>query len=350
MSRVWPHVRTCAALALAALLTGCSGGSTENPTGGSPPIPLRGATSTFAASAFLRWFNQLAVHPGIFAELEVLGSGASIRSFLAGQVDFAVTDSPPSPKEIGSAPQGLVAFPVTAGAIAIAYNLPGCDLRLKREQLVAIYLAEVTNFAELGCADQPITVLHRGDSSGSTANFSASLAAFSPAWRKGPGSGRKLRWPVGRAVLGSDGMATALKETPGSIGYVESAYVRVPLQAAALQNGKGQLVRPDAASSAQALAAISLDDRLLGGNPDPPVGYPIVSFSWMLVPSRSLGARLAPLKTSLSYILSQPAQDDAELLGYVPLPAELRELALRQFALLSPGSALVTGSQRRVLD
>jgi phosphate transport system substrate-binding protein len=80
------------------------------------------------------------------------------------------------------------------------------------------------------------------------------------------------------------------------------------------------------------------------------VGYPIVSFSWMLVPSRSLGARLAPLKTSLSYILSQPAQDDAELLGYVPLPAELRELALRQFALLSPGSALVTGSQRRVLD
>ena len=141
MSRVWPHVRTCAALALAALLTGCSGGSTENPTGGSPPIPLRGATSTFAASAFLRWFNQLAVHPGIFAELEVIGSGASIRSFLAGQVDFAVTDSPPSPKEIGSAPQGLVAFPVTAGAIAIAYNLPGCDLRLKREQLVAIYLA-----------------------------------------------------------------------------------------------------------------------------------------------------------------------------------------------------------------
>ena len=212
--------RACAVLTLAALLAGCSGGSTENPTGGSAPPPLRGATSTFAASAFLRWFNQLAVHPGIFAELEVLGSGASIRSFLAGQVDFAVTDSPPSPKEIGSAPQGLVAFPVTAGAIAIAYNLPGCDLRLKREQLVAIYLAEVTNFAELGCADRPITVLYRAESSGSTANFSASLAAFSPAWRKGPGSGRKLRWPVGRAVLGSDGMATALKETPGSIGYV----------------------------------------------------------------------------------------------------------------------------------
>ncbi|MCT0227935.1 substrate-binding domain-containing protein [Synechococcus sp. CS-1331] len=342
--------RACAALALAALLAGCTGGSTDSSTDAPAPPPLRGATSTFAASAFLLWFNQLAVEPGIVAELEVVGSGASIRSFLAGQIDFAVTDSPPSLEEIGAAPQGLVAFPVTAGAIAVAYNLPGCDLRLKREQLVAIYLAEVTNFAELGCADQPITVLHRADSSGSTANFTASLAAFNPAWRQGPGSGRELRWPVGRAVLGSDGMATALKETPGSIGYVESAYVRAPLQAAALQNGKGQLVRPNALASSQALAAIPLDDRLLGGNPDPPVGYPIVSFSWMLVPSRSLGARLEPLKTSLGYILSQAGQDDAERLGYVPLPTELRERALRQFALLSPGSALVTGFQRRVLD
>ena len=338
---VWqslPTPRGAAALVLASLLTGCTGGSMQlplpPPEDAPPSTPLRGASSTFAAQAVLRWFNQLAVHQGIEAELEVVGSGESIRSFLAGQVDFAATDSPPSPQEIRSAPQGLVAFPVTAGAIAIAYNLPGCDLRLKREQLAAIFLGEVTNFAELGCADQPITVLHRAAASGTTANVTASLAAFSLAWRQGPGSGRQVRWPVGRSVVGSDGMATALKDTLGGIGYVEAAYVRAPLQAAALQNGNGELVRPDATAAAQALAAIRLDDRLLGGNPDPQQGYPIVNFSWMLVPSRGLGSRLAPLKTSLSYILSQAGQDDAERLGYVPLPPELRKRALRQFGQL----------------
>lgn len=336
-----PTGRGAAVLALVALLASCTARSPQAPlpAPGSEPaaVPLRGASSTFAAQAFLRWFNQLAVHQNIAAELEVVGSGESIRSFLAGQVDFAATDSPPSPQELQAAPRGLVAFPVTAGAIAIAYNLPGCDLRLKREQLVAIYLGAITNFAELGCPDQPITVLHRAAASGTTANFTASLAAFSPLWRQGPGSGRQVRWPVGRAVVGSDGMATSLGEIRGSIGYVEAAYVRPPLQAAALQSGDGAFVKPDARAAAQALAAIRLDERLLGGNPDPPTGYPIVNFSWMLVPSRGLGPRLAPVKTSLTYILSQAGQDDAERLGYVPLPAELRQRALRQFGQLKAG-------------
>jgi phosphate transport system substrate-binding protein len=72
----------------------------------------------------------------------------------------------------------------------------------------------------------------------------------------------------------------------------------------------------------------------LGSNPDPTEGYPIVNFSWMLVPARGLGPRIAPLKTSLTFILSQAGQDDAERLGYVPLPAPLRQRALQQFTKL----------------
>ena len=335
MHRSGPHRYGIAVvLVLAGLVNSCTGRSTPDPPVSpareSPVPPLRGSVSTFAAPAFFRWFNQLTVHQDIAAELQVVGSGESIRRFLAGQVDFAATESPPSPQEIRSAPRGLVAFPVMAGAIAIAYNLPGCDLHLKRAQLVAIYLGEVTNFAELGCTDQPITVLHRAGASGTTANFTASLAAFSPAWRQGPGSGRKVRWPVGQAVVGSDGMATALTKIRGSIGYVEAAYVRAPLRAAALRDANGALVRPDAAATTKALAAIRLDDRLLGGNPDPAEGYPIVNFSWMLMPSRGLGTALRPLETSLRHMLSQAGQDDAERLGYVPLPTELRQRALRQ--------------------
>lgn len=294
------------------------------------PTVLEGSTSTFSAQAYYRWFNQLAVRENVNSELAVVGSGESIRRFLEGSVQFAGTDSPPSAQEIRGAAKGVLAFPVTAGAIAVAYNLPGCELRLSRTQLADLFLGRITNFAALGCRDQPINLLHRRDSSGSTANFTATLSAINPEWRRGPGTGRVVSWPVGQAVDGSDGMATALAVTPGSVGYVESLYIRAPLQAAALENRAGRFVRPDATSGAQALAHISLDNRLLGSNPDPPVGYPIVSLNWMLVPANGSAERLPALRTSLAYILSRAGQDDAELLGYVPLPSELRQRALRQ--------------------
>lgn len=317
--------------ALASLLVACAG---RGPASGDAASALRGAVSTFSAQAFFRWFNQLAVHQNLNSELEVLGSGASIRHFLEGRVDFAATDSAPSGAELAAAGRGMVAFPVTAGAIAVAYNAPGCQLRLSREQLAQVFLGQLSNFAQLGCPSQPISVLHRSSASGTTANFTATLAAFSPAWRRGPGVGRQVRWPVGRGVAGSDAMAAALNSTPGSIGYVESAYVRPPLQAAALQNRQGQFVRPEAAHAAQALASIQLNQQLLGSNPDPSRGYPIVNFSWMLVPAHGLGASLAPLQASLTYILSQAGQDDAERLGYVPLPQALRQRALQQISQL----------------
>lgn len=293
-------------------------------------VVLKGTSSTFAGQAYLRWFNQLAVKEGINAEIAVVGSGQSIRNFLADKTDFASSDSPPTAAEIGAAPKGLLAFPVTAGAVAVAYNLPGCQLQLSRSQLVDIFLGRIINFAQLGCRNQPIVVLHRADPSGTTENFTASLAAISPAWRTGPGSGRTVTWPTGRPVQGSDAMGEMLASTAGALGYIESAYIRQPLQAAALQNRQGQQVLPTAAAAAQAVASIKLDARLLGSNADPPSGYPIVNLNWMILPSQGLGDRLEALRTSLRYILSRAGQDDAELLGYVPLPQELRQRALKQ--------------------
>ncbi|MFM7361213.1 MAG: substrate-binding domain-containing protein [Cyanobium sp.] len=315
------------------LLVGCSVQSPPAAELGAATV-LDGSTSTFSAQAYYRWFNQLAVRENVNVELAVVGSGESIRRFLAGSVQFAGTDSAPSAQEIRAAPRGLLAFPVTAGAIAVAYNLPGCQLRLSRAQLADLFLGQITNFAALGCGDQPITLLHRRDSSGTTANFTAALAAISPAWRQGPGSGRLVAWPLGQAVDDADGMASALAATPGAVGYVESLYIRPPLQAAALQNRAGRYVRPDAASGAQAVAGISLDSRLLGSNPDPADGYPIIALNWMLVPAAGSADRLPALRTSLAYILSRAGQDDAEQLGFVPLPVALRERALSQLGRL----------------
>lgn len=316
-------------LSLAVLLSGCVQPAQQEDSAAAATV-LDGSVSTFAAQAYFRWFNQLAVSENVNVELAAVGSGESIRGFLAGEVDFAGTDSPPSDAEIKAAPEGLLAFPVTAGAVAVVYNLPGCELRLSRSQLVDLFLGKITNFAVLGCQAQPITLLHRRDSSGTTANFTASLAAVSSQWRQAYGAGRLVAWPVGQSVDGSDGMGRALAATVGSIGYIESLYTRFPLQAAYLQNRAGNFVRPDPTSGASALSSIELDSRLLGANPDPPSGYPIINLNWMLVPVSGSAARLPALKTSLSYILSQAGQDDAEQLGYLPLPGSLRELALGQ--------------------
>jgi phosphate transport system substrate-binding protein len=77
-------------------------------------------------------------------------------------------------------------------------------------------------------------------------------------------------------------MAAQLNQVEGGLGYVESAYVKGKLQAAALTNASGQVVKPTNASESEALAAIDLGPDLIGCNPNPMKGYPIVTFTWIV--------------------------------------------------------------------
>ncbi len=322
-------------LAVALVLGGCRAGQQqEADSAASPRLNL--AINSFMALAARRWFNQLAVWEHIDADISVMGSGEAIDRLMRGAVDLAGTDTPLTPEERRRAPRGVVTVPVTAGALAVAYNHPGCALRLSRPQLVNLYLGRIHDFAELGCAARPIRLLHRQDSSGSTDTFTSSLAAFSETWRQGPGAGRMVPWPAGTAVQGTDGMAIALDQQPGSIGYIDLAYVRPPLQAAAVADHRGRPVLPTPEAAAAALATVPFDADLLGSRADPPVGYPIVSYSWLMVPARGLGKRLPAVRTALGYILREAGQDDAERLGYVPLPRDVRRRAVEQLRRLAP--------------
>ena len=321
------------AVCLASLACGCVG-STSADLDGSAAVSLEGTTSVETANAYYRWFNQLAVRKGVNVELQSNYSAPNLSRLAAGRIQFAGTDRSPSVQELKALPTEILAFPVTGMAIAVAYNQPNCQLQLTRNQLVEIFLGKIRNFSELGCQDQPITLLYRGDASAATAHFTATLSALSPTWRKGAGSGRLVSWPSGASVRGAAGMANALAATPGSIGYLESQFLRSPLQSAALQNRKGEFVRPDIRAVALSLSSIKLDNRLLGSSADPSSGYPIVNLSWMLVPKKGLAANLPAVKTSLAYILSGAGQDDAELLGYVRLPADLRQKSLAQLGSL----------------
>ena len=297
-------------------LSGCA----VSPGGGTSQI-LQAAGASFPAGLYQRWFADLAARERIRVNYQSVGSGAGVRQFEAGTVDFAASDKPLDAGEAAKVQRGVVQLPLTAGAIAVAYNLPGCSLKLSQAQLVQIFEGKITNFQELGCANQPIQVVVRSDGSGTTYNFTNSLAAFSPSWKNGPGVGKSVNWPTGVGAKGNEGVAASMLQTKGSIGYVEAAYVRGVLQAAAIANRSGSFALPDAAAASQALATIDLGDDLTGSDPNPSAGYPIVTFTWVLLYRSGNGAKLAALQRTINYALSDGAQRQAPGLGYIPLPA-----------------------------
>ncbi len=296
-------------------LSGCG----VSPGRGASQI-LQAAGASFPAGLYQRWFADLAARERIRVNYQSVGSGAGVRQFEAGTVDFAASDKPLDAREAASIQRGVVQLPLTAGAIAVAYNLPGCSLKLSQAQLVQIFQGTIKNFLELGCSNQPIQVVVRSDGSGTTYNFTSSLAAFSPSWKNGPGAGKSVNWPTDVGAKGNEGVAASLLQTKGSIGYVEAAYVRGDLQAAAIANRTGTYTLPDPASASQALATINLDQNLTGSDPNPSAGYPIVTFTWVLLYKTGNGDKLAALKRTFNYTLSDAAQRQAPGLGYIPLP------------------------------
>jgi phosphate transport system substrate-binding protein len=296
---------------------------------------LNGAGASFPAAIYQRWFQALGSQ-GVRVNYQSVGSGAGVRQLISHTVDFAASDVPMKADEIAKVSQGVVQIPMTAGAIAVAYNYKLCDLKLSQAQLVDVFLGKINNFSQLGCAPKPIKVVHRSDGSGTTANFTAHLAAISPVWKNSVGAGKTVKWPTGIGAKGNEGVAAQLNQVEGAIGYVEAAFVKEPLQAATLTNASGQLVKPNIASEQEALGAIDLGPDLTGANANPAKGYPLVTFSWLLLYKNGNGNKLEPLNKVLTYTLSDQAQAMAPGLGFISLPPGVLAQGRAALATLKP--------------
>jgi phosphate transport system substrate-binding protein len=296
---------------------------------------LNGAGASFPASIYQRWFQELSGQ-GVRVNYQSVGSGAGVRQFMSRTVDFGASDVPMKPEEIAKVPQGVVQIPMTAGAIAVAYQHKGCELKLSQPQLVAIFQGRITNYNQLGCAAKPIKVVVRSDGSGTTANFTAHLSAIDPTWKQQVGSGKNVNWPVGTAAKGNEGVAAQLNQLDGGLGYVEAAFVKPPLQAAALTNAAGTTLKPTPESEQEALSSIDLGPDLTGSDPNPRTGYPIVTFSWILLYKSGNGAKQQSLLKVFNYTLSEPAQAMAGQLGFISLPAPVLEKGKAALATVQP--------------
>jgi phosphate transport system substrate-binding protein len=286
---------------------------------------INGAGATFPAPFYQRVFAG-AASQGVRVNYQSVGSGAGVRQFIAGTVDFGATDEPIKPAEAAKVKRGVVQFPAVGGTIAIAYNKPDCPaLRLTQKQAVDIFLGKIKTWEQLKCGKGAITVAHRSDGSGTTFAFTNSLSAFSPEWKSQVGEGKSVKWPVGVGGKGNEGVAGVINNTPGSIGYLNQAFVKGKIKAAALQNRAGRFVMPNLRGGSAALNNIKLNSMLAGedANPSGADSYPISTLTWILAYKTGNGAKAPSIQRAMTVLLSSAAQNQADELGYVPLKGSI---------------------------
>ena len=307
-------------LAVAGLVsaTACSGSDTRSasdsagtpgPATSSSAVDLTGAGATFPQPIYSKWFSDYAAKTGVRINYQSIGSGGGIQQLSVGTVDFGASDAPMTDAEMSKAKGGpILHFPTVLGAVVITYNVPDLTrpLNLSGDVIADIFLGKITKWNDSRIASlnagaklpaRDILVVHRSDGSGTTYIFSDYLTAVSPAWASGPGKGKELKWPIGLGGRGNDGVSGQVKQTPGTIGYVELAYANQnKLPVAKVKNAAGQFVAPTIASiTAAGAGAIekagpSTDYRVSIVNAPGAEAYPISSFTWLLVYQRQADA------------------------------------------------------------
>ena len=178
--------------------------------------------------------------------------------------------------------------------------------------------------------DTDITVVRRADSSGTTFVFTNHLSAISDEWKKAHGAGTTVNWPRSDKFVASpknDGVTATIRQTPGSIGYVEFAFAKLAkLEMALLQNRAGQFVatgRGRRGRGARQREAAGLTSGRGSPTRRAPKSYPIATYTWMLFYKDSRDPKKAAgLREMVDFCLTEGQKMSAKL-GYIPLPASV---------------------------
>src|SRR5262245_16287760 len=311
--------------------------SAQGSSSGQAVVKVQGAGASFPAPLYSKWFKAYSTaHPGVQIDYQSVGSGSGVKAVIDHTVDFGASDAAMSPEEIAQVPGGVQLLPMTAGSIVLSYNLEGVpSLKLSRKAYSGIFLGTVKNWNDpaitsanpgVKLPDEPINVVVRADSSGTTYVFTKHLSAISPEFAKSPGTNKMPNWPVGTKSKGNEGVTASLKTTPGSIGYIEYGYAKSQgLAMATLENKSGGFVAPSTESGQAALASATLPDDLIvwASDPETPDAYPIVTYTWLILykqyPDKK---KLDVLQDLVKYALTD-GQKESEALGYIPLPGSV---------------------------
>lgn len=320
-------------------------------------VQLNGQGATFPLPVYTQWiYAYQYVDPSVTLNYQGTGSGAGKKAIIDGTVDFAGSDSLVTDAEY-TAGKDLQMLPMLAGAVVTVYNLADLPatpaLVLDRPTLVAIYNAKIKTWDDpailalnpelkdklTALKKKDITVVHRSDGSGTTEIFTKALAAFSPDWKAGAASA--VEWPVDKAGngiggKGNQGVAAAVLNTPGAIGYVELSYaVSNKMPFASLINKAGKKVTANEASLAAAMTdfAASFTDKLTTDIVDGKGegSWPIAGYTYLIVKMKDSKdcTKAAKLAAFINWALTDKgAAKGAADLGYAVLPKDVQTKVL----------------------
>ena len=333
---------------------GCNPGGTGGGANGS--VSLQGAGATFPNPLYQKWLSEYGkAHANIKIDYQSLGSGAGIKQLKEQTVDFGASDAPLKDEDIKTFSGEVVHIPTVLGAVVITYNLAGISqpLQFSPDVIADIFLGKIKKWndprivadnAGVTLPATDITVVHRSDSSGTSAVFTDYLSKVSPEWKEKVGAGVSPSWPTGIGGKGNEGVTGQVKNTPNTIGYVELAYaMQNKLPAAQVKNQGGNFIEPtiDTVTAAAASFAATTPEDLRVSITNAPGAqvYPISSYTYILVYKDQKDAAKGKALVDFVWWGIHDGQSFAKDLHYAPLPADIAKRAEAKIKSITHGGS-----------
>jgi len=335
VSKSFRLVACFSALALLVVSIACNGGASGNGS-----VSLQGAGASFPNPLYQKWMSEYGkVKPNVKLDYQSIGSGGGIKQLKEQTVDFGASDAPMKDEDLKSAPGEVLHVPTVLGAVVITYNLEGVShpLRFSAEVLADIFLGKIKKWNDPKIAadnsgvtlpSTDITVVHRSDSSGTSAVFTDYLSKVSAEWKEKVGAGTSPSWPIGLGQKGNEGVTGQVKQTPNTVGYVELAYaVQNKLPVAQIKNASGNFITPSidavTAAASGSLATTPDDLRVSITNAAGADAYPISSYTYILVYKAQKDAAKGKALVDFLWWGIHDGEGFAKDLQYAPLPADI---------------------------
>jgi phosphate transport system substrate-binding protein len=308
-------------------------------------VQINGAGATFPYPIYSKWFAEYnKLHPNVQINYQSIGSGGGIRQVTNQTVFFGATDGPMTNDQLLAAPGKILHFPTVLGAVLPIYNVPEVtkELKFTGPLLADIFLGKITKWNDPAIAKvnpgvslpgSDITIVHRSDGSGTSYIWVDYLSKVSPEWRQKVGVATSVNWPVGVGGKGNEGVSGLVRQTPGSIGYVELIYaLQNKISYGAVQNMAGEFVKATeqavTAAASAAAAKMPPDFRVSITNAPGAGVYPISSFTWILLYENPKDKVQAKIMLDFMHWMLTDGQKFAGQLGYAPLPDPVIKLEM----------------------